>query len=89
MSEENERRCDVDDILCRMTALSHLKGLQSALGGERFKAEFPELQSLNEKIHRHEAELRDTLGKCGLEPLEPDESIIRPRVDIEGEENAT
>jgi len=61
--------CNVDDILCQLTALSHLKGLKSVLGEEKYRAEFPELQNLDEKITSREVSLRDTLGKCGLEPV--------------------
>ena len=72
--------CNVDDILCRMMVLSHLKGLKSVLGDEKYRAEFPELQSLDEKIVSHEANLRETLGNCGLEQIaeapEEQEQII-------------
>jgi len=59
--------CNVDDILCRMTALSHLRGLKNVLGAERYKTEFPELSTLDDKISSREASLRETLGRCGLD----------------------
>lgn len=62
MSEETE--CNVDDVLCQMMALSHLKGLKSVLGEEKYRAEFPELQSLDEKIASRETILRETLNRC-------------------------
>lgn len=74
MSEESENPCDVDDLLCQMSALLHLKGLKSVLGDEKYRLEFPELQSLDEKISSRETTLRETLGKCGLPALdEPEE----------------
>lgn len=68
MTDEPERKCDPEDIICQMTVLSHLKGLKSALGEDRFKTDFPELQGLDERITSRESELLEALGKCGLEP---------------------
>ena len=64
--------CNVEDIMCQMTALSHLKGLKSVLGDEKYREEFPELQSLDEKIANREASLRETLGKCVDQSVEPE-----------------
>lgn len=75
MTEEPEIRCDVDDIVCQLEVLTHLKGLQSALGEERYRADFPELQRLDERVRGQEASLREALGKCGLPPLEENEEI--------------
>ena len=75
--------CNVDDLLCQMTALSHLKGLKSVLGEERYQLEFPELQSLDEKITSREASLRDTLGRCGLEPVAESEIISESTETVE------
>ena len=69
MSENTESPCDVDDLLCQMQVLSHLRGLQSALGKDRYKADFPEFQGLDEKISSRSTELRQALGKCGLEQV--------------------
>lgn len=67
--------CNIDDLLCQMAVISHLKGLQSALGEERYRTEFPELQGLDERVRSQEASLRDALGKCGLPSLEETEEI--------------
>ena len=75
MGEEIERQCDIDDLLCQIQVLSHLKGLESVLGVERYRTDFPELQGLNEKIKRQEVTLRETLGRCGVPPLEAPEEI--------------
>ena len=76
--------CDVNDILCQLTALSHLKGLKSVLGEEKYRAEFPELQSLDEKITSRESSLRETLGRCVDHPVEPD--IVHVKVNAVREE---
>lgn len=75
MPEDSEKVCDVDDILCQMTALAHLKGLKSALGEEKYRTDFPELQGLDEKISIREFTLREALGRCGLPSLEETEEI--------------
>lgn len=75
MPEEPERRCDVDDILCQLEVLTHLKGLQGALGEERYRADFPELQGLDEKVRSQEATLREALGRCGLPSLDETKEI--------------
>lgn len=67
--------CNVEDIFCQMTVLSHLKGLKSVLSEEKYRQEFPELQGLDEKITAREASLRDTLEKCGPEPIVESETI--------------
>jgi len=79
---ENQK-CDVDDLLCQITALSHLKGLKSVLGGEKYQAEFPELQGLDEKISGREATLRETLGRCGLDQTVEPELISEPTEEVE------
>jgi len=69
----------VDDIHCRMQALSHLKGLQDALGDERFKSSYPELEDLGEKlterIKDHEANIQELMTEYGLPMLKGIELI--------------
>jgi len=77
--------CNVEDILCQMTVLGHLKGLQSVLGEERYRADFPELQGLSEKISSREVSLRETLGKCVENPAES-ELPVQVNAVIEEEE---
>jgi len=84
VEEPVERLCDVDDLLCQMTALSHLKGLKNVLGDEKYQTEFPELQSLDAKITSRESELREALGKCGLSPMEAPEGEIGDQEDRTG-----
>lgn len=70
MAEATERQCNVDDLMCQMGVLSHLRGMQEILGDERFKTEFPEFERLDnavsEKIKAQETSLRDALERCGL-----------------------
>jgi len=71
---EGKPKCDIDDLLCQMEALSHLKGLRSVLGEEKFQSQFPELTDLNERlserIKAQEGNLREALEKCGLPQVE-------------------
>jgi hypothetical protein len=71
MADDSGKPCDVDDVLCQMVALSHLKGLRDTLGDDRYRTEFPELEGLGQKIASREEALRETLGRCGMaEPAE-------------------
>lgn len=73
--------CDVDDILCQASVLAHLRGLRMEIGNERFASEFPELQIINDRITQRETLLRETLGKCGLEPISDEEILEAPDAD--------
>ena len=75
--------CNIDDLFCQMTALSHLKGLKSVLGEEKYRLEFPELQSLDEKITAREVSLRETLEKCKPDPIVESEIISEPTIEVE------
>ncbi len=37
MAEEERRPCSVDDVVCKMEVLAHLKGLQKGLGNEQVR----------------------------------------------------
>lgn len=67
--------CDTEDLMCQMTALSHLKGLKDVLGGERYREEFPELQGLDDKIASREASLRTTLEGCLSKSLDSEANV--------------
>jgi len=73
--EPEKPRCDIDDLLCQMQVLSHLKGMKSILGEEKFKGNFPELEGLDEKlvdrIGSQETTLREALENCGLSEVAP------------------
>ena len=76
MSTEG-KKCDIDDLLCQMQVLSHLKGMQSLLGEEKFRTSFPELEGLDttltEKITSQETSLKEALEQCGLGEVEKPE----------------
>lgn len=61
--------CNLDDLLCQMQVLSHLKGMQGLLG-EKFTDSFPEFEGLDtvveEKIRNQEISLAEALERCGL-----------------------
>ena len=73
MAEELEKRFYIDDIYCQMQVRSHLKGLQSVLGDEKFRSRFPEFEGLAEKmmerIEEQETLVREALGRYGLPVL--------------------
>lgn len=87
--------CNVDDILCQIRVLGHLKGLQDEMGKEGFSTEFPELTGLGEhletKIEFQRGKLRDSLVACGQVkedelPLESEEKPSEEVGDDEEEE---
>ena len=50
MSEGEKSPCDVDDVVCQMEVLAHLRGLQKGLGNSQFLDKSPELAGLDEAI---------------------------------------
>jgi len=83
MTEERPR-CNIDDILCQMQALSHLRGLQSAFGDGKFQEKFPDLVGLDDKIvetiSRQELELKQSLESCGLANPTDSTITVQPKV---------
>ena len=79
-----EETCNVDDLMCQIGVVSHLRGLQGLLGDERFKTEFPEFEGLgdkiSEKIQTQEASLRDAFKNCGLS--EPTGAVEPAEVEL-------
>lgn len=61
--------CNVDDILCEVEVLRHLRGLKKNLGETTFRERFPELKEaagkIIEEIKLHRGTLREALEKCG------------------------
>jgi len=80
MTEEQKPKCDIDDIMCQMEVLGHLRGMKSVLGDERFKSSFPELEGLSDtiadKIGGQESTLKEALEKCGLPGLTETETTV-------------
>ncbi len=71
---EDKPKCNVDDILCQLGVLSHLRGMQTSLGSEDFKSKFPEFEGWDETIVRtiksQEADLSEALKDCNLSSVE-------------------
>ena len=78
--------CDMDDVLCQMQVLAHLKGIQSTLGDERFKSTMPEMatiaDSLPGRIASQEKTLRENMQNCGLLAREETIPDFAPLEDI-------
>ncbi|MCK5235869.1 MAG: hypothetical protein KAR06_02695 [Deltaproteobacteria bacterium] len=66
MAEEEKTPCDVDDVVCQIEVLAHLKGLQKGLGNNQFREQFPELVGLDERI-RAKVEEQDKVVQKALE----------------------
>lgn len=88
MDGVNENPCDVEDLMCQVGVLSHLKGMQGLLGDERFKAEFPEFEGLGDtlaaKIQASETSMREAFRNCGLPDLTAGEKTA-PEIELEAE----
>ncbi len=80
IENDNNAPCDVDDLLCQIEALGHLKGLRQVVGEDKFKESFPDLASLgdrlDEKISSSRTSLEESLKKCGLPSVEDLGEII-------------
>lgn len=76
MSEVPEEKCNMDDLVCQMQVLAHLRGIENVMGDERFRSQMPELSGLSQKltdtIQTQEATIEETMRSCGmLAPEEP------------------
>lgn len=92
MTEEPEGlKCDIDDLLCQMQILTHLRGMKSVLGDEKFKSSFAEFEGLDttltEKIQSQETSLREALEKCGLSKEVEEYNLSDETVVVEEESN--
>jgi len=65
-----EEECNIDDILCQLRVLDHLRGIRAAIGDIKFPEIFPEFKGLDdtltEKMIMQDKSLREMLQKCGL-----------------------
>jgi len=79
--------CNVDDILCQIRVLGHLKGLQDEMGKEGFDTEFPELTGVGEhletRIESQREKLRTSLVACGQ--VQEDELPLEEKEPMEEE----
>jgi len=73
MTEEQKPKCDIDDLMCQMQALSYLDGLENLLGTEKFQERYPEFKELGDVVKERMGEQRTTikevLERCGLPVL--------------------
>lgn len=83
MVSEKRPECNIDDLMCQMQALGHLKSLKEILGEEKFQSSFPELEgvaeTLSEKIQNEETSLKETLERCGLGGIETPQEEIKAK----------
>lgn len=74
--------CDVDDILCQVETLRHLRGLKKEMGSEAFKTKYPELIGIEEKlateIQAQKGNLKEALESCGsgIEDYIPEDVVF-------------
>lgn len=70
--------CDVDDILCQIETLRHLRGLQQEIGKDAFALRFPEFTGLETKltdeILKQEGSLDEALRRCQMTRELPEET---------------
>ena len=93
MTEQQKPKCDIDDLMCQMQALTHLDGLENLLGTEKFQARYPEFKGLGDVVKARIGEQRSTItgmiDRCGMLALEvkKEESLtVKPAVDTIVEE---
>lgn len=83
MSENPESQCNMDDLVCQMQVLAHLRGIEDVLGSDRFHGEMPEFSGFSEKLAEtiltQERTIEETMRSCGL--LAPDETA--PQIELE------
>lgn len=87
----SDKECDVDDILCQLEMLTHLKGIEKLQGSESFRERFPEFEGLgirlSEEIVSQKSILRLAVTKCGqLDDLPVEQLEQELSEEIEQEE---
>lgn len=97
MTEELEG-CDLEDVICQLETLKHLRGLQHEMGKEQFQARFPELSGLGNRISneivKSEESFDAAVERCRLsreeaqtaDPAPADFHFNTPEVEEEGGE---
>lgn len=81
MTEEPEKKCDIDDILCQLQVMNYLEGMKNLLGSEKFKTRYPEFEGLEgtvaERMREQETTIKEAFEKCGIPvPEKPEPEII-------------
>lgn len=90
MPEGDEKpKCDIDDLLCQLQVMSHLQGMQSLLGSEKYQARFPEFadlgETVTERIKQQETTIKEAFENCGLE-VPAEETVIEKEPNKPSEE---
>lgn len=82
MTEQPEKKCDIDDLMCQLQVMNLLGGMKNLLGTERFKTRYPEFEGLeetvSERMKEQETTIKEAFEKCGLpvpEETEPETTI--------------
>ena len=80
MTEEPEKKCDIDCIMQEMQALSYLEGMKNLLGTESFQKRYPEFVGLDDVVKERMTEqrltLKETMKRCGIDTTEFEEEMI-------------
>lgn len=81
MVEEEKPKCDIDDLLCQLKVMNLLEGMKNLLGTEKFKARYPEFESLegtvSERMREQETTIKEAFERCGIPvPEEPETETI-------------
>lgn len=83
---EEKPGCDIDDLLCQIRVQSHLQGIHSLLGDEKFQQQFPEFRGLedtiSERIRSQEVNIRESFERCGMQVPEEYEGKGEPAQDL-------
>jgi len=65
-----EKRCDIDDLMCQLQVMNLLGGMKNLLGSERFKTSYPEFEGLEEtvteRLKEQETTIKEAFEKCGM-----------------------
>jgi hypothetical protein len=84
MVDTPDKQCDVDDLLCQVQVLGHLRGIKGLLGDEQFAQKFPEFDGLSDKLKNRVAQqeitVTEAMERCGL-PVESTTGAEAPPAD--------
>lgn len=71
MTEQPEKKCNIDDLLCQMQVLNHLEGMKNLIGTEKFQEKYPDFKELADVVRERMGEQRGTIKeimeRCGLD----------------------
>lgn len=90
MTEQPEKKCDIDDIMCQFQVLNYLGGMKNLLGTEKFQEKYPEFKGLGEVVKERMGEQRTTIKemmeRCGIDSGEfGEEEVTKTETALEEE----